>query len=117
MAHRKVVKTKYALDDDIGIEPEDLETPRIPVRISNSLTAAEASCRWCPFARIREYSDGRIEGTAVNRSFDGEDSAARGSLCLAGGCMAWRWDIGHAWDDTEKRKEPRGYCGLAGQPF
>ncbi|MDE2235017.1 MAG: hypothetical protein KGL13_04030 [Gammaproteobacteria bacterium] len=116
MVQQKIVKTKYALEDEAGLEPDDPQAAK-PVRISNSLTAAEASRRWCPFARIREYQDGHIEGTAVNRSFDSEDSAARGSLCLAGGCMAWRWDIGHAWDDTERRKEPRGYCGLAGQPF
>ena len=117
MSRQAVVKSRHVLDNDPEHAPNAVQEPIPAVRISNSLTAAEASKRWCPFVRVREYQEGRMEGTAVNRSFEGEDGAARGSLCLAGGCMAWRWDISHAWDEEERRQEPRGYCGLAGQLY
>jgi hypothetical protein len=113
MSRQAVFKSRHSPDSDrreAGTAEAALAA--IPVRVSNSLTAAEASKRWCPFVRIREYNEGTMETTAVNRTFDSEDSAARGSLCLASNCMAWRWDISHAWDE-----EARGYCGLAGQPF
>lgn len=113
MSQQAAFKHKYALDgDDVHVPDSGLAS--IPVKVSNSLTPAQASKRWCPFVRIREYQEGGIEGTAVNRSFDSLDSAANGSLCLASGCMAWRWDVGHEWEDEERRDEPRGYCGLAG---
>lgn len=117
MSRHAVVENRHTLDNDCGHEPDVVQLPIPAAKISNSLSAAEASKRWCPFVRIRAYQEGHIEGTAVNRSLDGEDSAPHGSLCLASGCMAWRWDISHAWDEEERRQEPRGYCGLAGQPF
>jgi len=114
MSRQNVLKSRYALDSNDGHAP-DAALAAIPVRVSNSLTPAEASKRWCPFVRIREYQEETIEGTAVNRSFDSADSAASGSLCLASGCMAWRWDISHPWNDEERRDELRGCCGLASQ--
>ncbi len=117
MNRQPVFKSKYALGRDHGYKSDAMQAPVPAAKASNSSTVAEASRRWCPFVRIREYQEGQIEGTAVNRTLDGEDSAPHGSLCLASGCMAWRWDIAHAWDEKERRQEPRGYCGLAGQPF
>lgn len=114
MSQQTAFKRKYALEGDDALEP-DTGLASIPIKVSNSLTPAQASKRWCPFVRIREYQEGGVEGTAVNRSFDSADSAANGSLCLASGCMAWRWDIGHEWEDEERRDEARGFCGLAGQ--
>jgi hypothetical protein len=113
MSQQTAFKRKYGLEGNEAIEP-DTGLATLPVKVSNSLTPAHASKRWCPFVRIREYQEGSIEGTAVNRSFDSADSAANGSLCLASGCMAWRWDIGHEWEDEERRDERRGFCGLAG---
>ncbi|HVC28014.1 MAG TPA: hypothetical protein VNF48_00530 [Gammaproteobacteria bacterium] len=115
MSQQVAFKRKYVVDVDDAHVP-DTGLASIPVKVSNSLTPAQASKRWCPFVRIREYQEGAMEGTAVNRSFDSADSAANGSLCLASGCMAWRWDLGHDWEDEERRDEPRGSCGLAGHP-
>lgn len=117
MSRQTAAKNRHTLEFDRRREPEAVPLPAPNPRASNSRTVGEAAKCWCPFSRIREYQEGHIENTAVNRSFEGEDGAARGSLCLAAGCMAWRWDIGHSWDGEEHRQEPRGYCGLAGRPF
>ena len=117
MSKHAVALYRNKPEDDADAQA-DAASESVPTfKASNSCTVAEATRRWCPFVRIREYQEGRMESSAVNRSFEGEDGAARGSLCLAAGCMAWRWDIGPAWDGEERRQEPRGYCGLAGQPF
>jgi hypothetical protein len=116
MSRQNVLRSEHAFNRDDAHDPDEA-LAAIPVRVSNSLTIAEASKRWCPFVRIREYAEGTMETTAVNRTFDSEDSAARGSLCLGANCMAWRWDITYAWDERERRSEPRGCCGLAGKPI
>lgn len=115
MSRQATVKNRHTPEIEHRHESEVVPLAVPDPRASNSCTVAEATKRWCPFARIREYQEGHMETTAVNRSFEGEDGAARGSLCLASGCMAWRWDISHAWDGEERRQEPRGYCGLAGK--
>lgn len=33
-------------------------------------------------------------------------------MCLADGCMAWRWNI----DELSGNPPTEGYCGLAGRP-
>jgi hypothetical protein len=118
MSRQNVVNGQHAFERNDVREPDTALAPVPNLRVSNSITSAQAAKRWCPFVRIREYQEGQMDGTAVNRSFDSADSAASGSLCLASNCMAWRWDISHTWleDEEERRHEPRGYCGLAGQP-
>jgi hypothetical protein len=63
------------------------------------MTEADAKQRWCPFARSPISDDDGA--AAVNRKLRGDPDL--GCLCLASGCMAWRW----YGDDL-------GYCGLAG---
>lgn len=115
MSRQTAVRNRHTSEIDQKPELEAVPLTVPNPRPSNSRTVGEAGKCWCPFVRIREYQEGHMETTAVNRSFEGEDGAARGSLCLASGCMAWRWDISHAWDGEERRQEPRGYCGLAGK--
>ena len=111
------------LIDGKGQDPDtsDLDNltaiPPAPRRLSNSLTAEEAMKRWCPYSRIREYVSGTASEVPVNRSLDDEDGSARGCQCFGPGCMAWRWDIGDLVDDDDRRKSPRGYCGLAGSLY
>ena len=63
------------------------------------LTEENARKKWCPFART---SDG--DASVSRFSQGGADSDC---LCLASGCMAWRWLTVH---------EITGYCGLAAKP-
>lgn len=76
------------------------------------MTEEEAKACWCPFARSasmlssldpphkRQVSANRVPDTGMPDS---------DCLCLASGCMAWRWDSRH-------KTELDGYCGLAGKP-
>ena len=59
----------------------------------NSMTAYDASFKWCPFTQFR-FSEG-------------------GDYCQANKCMAWRW-LGA---DEDGDGQSYGYCGLAGSPF
>jgi hypothetical protein len=69
--------------------------------------------RWCPWSRAPAYSS----FIAVNR--DPGAGVKAQCLCLASGCMAWRWHDPKL-DDTQLRRQPngqrRGYCGIAGKP-
>lgn len=69
------------------------------------MTEEEAKLKWCPFARAASA----IGPVAVNRmetSLTEDGSIADPDcLCLAAGCMMWRWRGPH--------DEKRGYCGLA----
>lgn len=71
------------------------------------LTEENARKKWCPFARTfdGQSANGAIAVASINRNanaFPNPDC-----LCLASGCMAWRWLTVH---------EITGYCGLAAKP-
>jgi len=68
------------------------------------MTEDEAKRKWCPFGRVVSRV-GPENLAGFNRSNDGR--ADHESLCLASGCMAWRW---RATADRD------GFCGLAGEP-
>jgi hypothetical protein len=56
------------------------------------LTEQEARERWCPFARQVHALDPTGVGS-VNRAPGGEGGEpAEFCLCIAGDCMAWRWE-------------------------
>ena len=59
------------------------------------MTEAETKTKWCPMARA-EWGEAAIDRDYGGNAFDA-------CLCLASGCMVWRWD-------THKD----GQCGLAG---
>ena len=106
------------------------------------MTEEEAKTKWCPMARV-DLSDGQeskdgypvtFAMAGVNR-LDG-NLPIKGSLCLASGCMMWRWneqvaklkypqdakDTAGRWDQSIIKTYPNeyelaertGYCGLAG---
>lgn len=92
------------------------------------MTEEQARTKWCPHARI---VDGYSEGAGgCNRWVNKSDEI----LCIASGCMAWRWrskrsvvfsdrpdgDDGLTGMVNERPNyegdEPRGYCGAFGRP-
>ena len=96
------------------------------------MTEEEARKKWCPFARqmveIRSQGGGVTGPVAVASANRFNDD--KGTLCVASGCMAWRWgeskfegaqavvDAGHGRQriGTVDVEIKRGYCGLAGKP-
>lgn len=85
------------------------------------VTEEEARTKWCPHARVQ------VHQSAVNREMDYRDDLqprcrvvpARGCLCVASNCMAWKWMRYHSPEELEARKAhglavevPKGYCGL-----
>lgn len=68
------------------------------------LTEAEAKTKWCPFACA---ADQESDAVSANRHWK-SSTPDLSCMCLASGCMAWRW--------TGTKAEPVGYCGLAGEP-
>lgn len=68
------------------------------------MTEAEAKQKWCPFAtsRVVMYVERDRDHFVV---LDSESGEGKILLCVASGCMAWRWTAGEEW---------HGYCGLAG---
>jgi len=97
-------------------------------------TVDEAVQLWCPFARNADTEGVETRGgdvpESINRAWQGEAKA--NCMCLADGCMAWRWPVpegcrvhkGHLWKLGPDGKSwervpdwtPEGYCGLAGRP-
>jgi hypothetical protein len=84
-------------------------------------TEEEAKTKWCPFARVSSY--GRESGwnrTGPHRIGDAAILAPSWSLCLGPACMAWQQTDNKTWPsapgEPERKPEPAGYCGLAGQP-
>ena len=70
------------------------------------MTEDEAKTKWCPMARS--------VGNGENRTPFGAADAS--CLCLASGCMAWRWA---RWDGEKAKNldgKHTGSCGLAGRP-
>ena len=73
------------------------------------MTEDDAKTKWCPFTRttqITEYAG----AVAVNRLVERDGRKAAPTVCIASGCMAWRWV--HPQHD----EEAEGFCGLAGKP-
>ena len=62
------------------------------------LTEDQAKTKWCPEVRLIEDHGKNILN---NRGELGD------VLCLASGCMAWRWATGE--------HKAKGYCGRAGE--
>jgi hypothetical protein len=105
-------------------------------------TENEAKTKWCPYAltfgSMRHYRDDEEVGVShgpQNRGYQ-MGQASSNCMCLASGCMVWRWGeapvferkTGHAspegdgWIEVEEglwqREHPhmrRGLCGLAGK--
>ncbi len=99
------------------------------------MTEVEAMRKWCPFARVRLSYEGAA--TSPNRAPGAFSSNVHeGSRCIGTACMAWRSTGKHAceqsssldmpegdgWYPTQAgweritRRDPNGFCGLAGAP-
>jgi len=80
------------------------------------MTEAEATERWCPFARVLHWDQITADpprifvGGAVNRVDIRDPNAGddrRLCNCIGSRCMAWRWaDSGRMGADDD------GWCGL-----
>ena len=66
------------------------------------MTEVDASCKWCPFARVVFAINGNDAMIVANRRIDGK--AMESAHCLASKCMAWKWR-----DETKVR----GFCAMA----
>ena len=69
----------------------------------NCITEAEAKKKWCPYS---------MTATDIRTG-----EASRASMCIASGCMAWRWYYPPDWDTEGQLKalnEQTGYCGAFG---
>jgi hypothetical protein len=80
------------------------------------VTEDQAKTKWCPFARY--VIDAQTVFPTGNR-FEGQETsqvpneAAKGCLCIASDCMAWRW---RPVDLANGGQFGDGNCGLAGEP-
>lgn len=76
------------------------------------MTEQEAKKKWCPFAIAHRAG---ISGGGNRVQYEGGDwEIARGTTCIASGCMAWRSQ--YEWNPDASTIEPvGGYCGLAGR--
>lgn len=69
------------------------------------MTEEEAKGKWCPMARAAS-SIGYFPVNRMEAKLTEDGSVADPDcMCLASGCMMWRWHGPH--------DEKRGYCGLA----
>jgi hypothetical protein len=66
-----------------------------------ALTPIQARLRWChqtqSYSTVRLFQNQTLLSPVINE----------GKRCIAGRCMAWRWD---------NPAETEGFCGLAGKP-
>lgn len=71
-------------------------------------TKDEASEKWCPHVRIRDYNIPADDNRGISTT----------NCCIADRCSAWRW-YDFATDNADiPLPNRRGYCGLAGDiPF
>lgn len=103
-----------------------------------SFTENDAKAKWCPHTNV-PFGNGTVSG---NRGFEGHPLAAN-CLCVASGCMAWRWsraketkayldevqkfmaETGENFNTAtnkiyaklgSKFERTEGYCGIAGRP-
>jgi hypothetical protein len=73
----------------------------------NEITEQEAKEKWCPEVRFLIGPDtASWQGNGYNNR--GDYYEPKTCLCLASGCMAWRWVDGEYLH--------LGYCGKAGKP-
>lgn len=101
------------------------------------LTEQQAKTKWCPHARVIRWettnepdrsTDHLIGG--VNRDALGRTKNPGSCRCIAGECMAWRWESVESWNKRPAQPLPmddalcepdtvswrHGYCGLSGRP-
>lgn len=72
----------------------------------------EARTKWCPFVRVITFHGGEV--VTANRNIGSSDPLAK-SICIASGCMAWRWKReDYSCGGRPKDAIDKGYCGLAG---
>lgn len=67
------------------------------------MTEADAKTKWCNYATAPMETSGVGIGISISRNADGTPATA--TLCLASGCMAWRW---------QNQTLGQGYCGESG---
>lgn len=77
-------------------------------------TEAEMAEKWCPEARVEgQYGP-------VNRLLypdRAREELAAATKCMASACAHWRWGSPPATPlEGEELPEPRGFCGLSGDP-
>lgn len=88
-------------------------------------TEAEAKTMWCPLGRgAFQYRAGAANDDCMVVANRAENDGPI-TLCLASGCMAWRW-VGYSIADDGAdakgtifrfvKEVTQGYCGLAGRP-
>ena len=75
------------------------------------MTEDEAKLKWCPMARVADPAIGTFNRDAVSSKH-----GIAGWMCLASGCMAWRWELPDSELVGERSPLSRGHCGLAGKP-
>lgn len=93
------------------------------------ISEVDAKTKWCPMARQLGTLIGRRDETEDDRTV-AMGSQNRGyvmgraldnCLCLASGCMMWRWVETSVNDGKGSEMVPsyntHGYCGVAGQPW
>jgi len=80
------------------------------------MTEQEARTKWCPMARSAN------NGVSINRTDDCENKPDKDCMCIASGCMMWRWNPEPEWvrgEDTKfgptmKLAKKTGFCCLGG---
>jgi hypothetical protein len=83
----------------------------------NTMIEADAKHKWCPQVRIARREDIEVNGDELaivagcNTDALGRTRVPASCLCIASGCMMWRW-----LPDMADGELPEGYCGLAGKP-
>lgn len=77
------------------------------------MTETEARSKWCPLARVTNWSSQMTGGgiNATNRQENGSVMAQ--SKCIASSCMAWRKIADSEFDEFGNLP---GYCGAFGAP-
>lgn len=94
------------------------------------VTEAEATKRWCPFARVAYVGNSVMNRVSTFHHELAQKQAAAGddrdlkyyerqvadTHCIGSRCMAWRWAGYHRVPSSTvpNQDEAHGYCGLAG---
>ena len=75
-----------------------------------SMTEEEARTKWCPMIHSmpRILFSESIDEDTYQKTIKAREGEQRKYLCIASGCMAWRWNGKHNFDYI-------GYCGLGGE--
>lgn len=86
------------------------------------MTEEEAKTKWCPFARViaTDATDSPILNLGAYNRIAVKAGERSCGMCIASGCMAWRWDRGYpsyldAQNGDISESLINGHCGIAGK--